>query len=132
MRSFWFGLVALAASGCSDFGPNRPLIVQSSASSYVAGTSAAFIVTNLGNSTHTFQVCGPSGKVDRRDSNRWTEINGFGNFCIALGSPTSLAPGQSLQFGISLGHSSFIGTLRIRLTEGERILAVSNEFNVTN
>ena len=124
-------IVTLALAGCSDFGPDRGLVVQSTAPSFTTGAGASFVVTNRSSRTHAFQVCGPSGKVDRRSNFGWQEIDGFGNFCIALFGPLSLAPGQSHQFGISLRNSS-VGMLRIRLTEGERILAVSNEFNVTS
>ena len=132
MRKFWIGLVVVAGLGCSDMGPNRPLVVQSSAASYVAGTSATFIVTNTSDRPHTFTFCGPSGKVDRFGTSGWTEFTTFGGFCLGITPPLVLAPGQSHQFGFTLGHSSFIGTLRIRITDEERILGVSNEFNVTN
>ena len=131
MRNVWFGVVMIAGLACSDMGPNRPLVVQSSAASYKAGTSATFIVTNRSERTHTFAFCGPSGKIDRHGITGWTELTDFGGFCIAITPPMSLAPGQSHQFPVSLGHSSFIGTLRIRLTDGERILAFSNSFTVT-
>lgn len=132
MKNLWLGLIVAAGLGCSDLGPDRPLVVQSTAASYKAGTSATFILTNRSNQTHTLSFCGPSGKIDRHGIGGWIELTDFGGFCITINPPLSLAPGQSHQFAIGLGHASYIGTLRIRVTAGERILAVSNEFNVTD
>lgn len=140
MRNLLLGLVVVAGIGCSDFGPDRDLIVQSNEPSFKSGTSAVFTVTNRSRRTHSFWACSagapprPTGKIDRHDPGGWTEIDGFSAFCLGIGVPVQvpLEPGQSLQFGISLGRSAFVGTLRVRLTQDERILGVSNEFTVTN
>lgn len=132
MRNFWLGLTVVAGLGCSNLGPDRPLVVVSNAPSFAMSAGATFTITNRSDRSHTFQACGPSGKIDRHGSNGWTEFTAFNQVCIGISSLLTLAPGQSHQLAISVNHPSFLGTLRIRLTEGERILAVSNEFSVTN
>lgn len=140
MRNYSIILALVAGIGCSVFGPDRDLVVVSDAASFAFGADAMFTVTNRSNRSHFFTACSagappnPSGKIDRHSVAGWKEIDGFGGFCIAVGVPVEvpLEPGQSLRFGFRLSQASHLGTLRVRLTNGERILAVSNEFTVTN
>ena len=110
------------------------------ATSYVLGSDVMFTLTNRSRQVLFFWACSegapprPTGKIDRHLETGWAEIDGLGGFCPGVGVAVQVpfAPGESMQMGVHLGRSSHVGTLRVRITNDDRVLGVSNSFTITN